>query len=110
MIESLLVHDVTVTHPVVSTDRNGARREAWSGATTSTAKGWLHQTSSSEPIEGRDGELSLWVLYLPAGTDVDAHDRVTVLGLTFEVDAPPLPAWTPRGEHHLEVRLRRMVG
>lgn len=110
MIESLLVRDVTITSPTVTTDRNGSRQETFTGATPRSAKGWLHQTSASEVIEGRDGELSMWVLYLPAGTTIGAHDRVTVSGSTFEVDAPPLPAWTPRGEHHLEVRLRRMVG
>lgn len=109
-LAALLVRPVTIVHPVVAEDRNGARQVSWSGATTTTSRGWLSQVDASEDIVHRDGELTRWVLFLPAGTDITAQDRVTIDGATFEVDAPPHPAWSPRGEHHLEVQLRRMEG
>lgn len=110
-LANLLVHDVTIRRPGTTTDRYGANVKDWSAATDTDVDGWLAQTSAAEVNDlGREGERSDWTLYVPAGTDIEAGDRVIWGGTTFEVDGPPNRAWTPRGEHHVEARLKVVVG
>lgn len=71
---------------------------------------WLEQTASEERTEDRDTQLADWLLVLPAGAVVDGNDRVQVEGKTFEVVGPPARVHTPRGEHHVEARLRSVSG
>lgn len=109
-LASLLVHDVTITTPGYDTNRYGDEEKDWTEATTTTVKGWVSQRSGIEDRDHREAQASDWVLFLHAGTTITALDRVTWSGITFEVDGPPNPAWSPRGEHHLEVPLRVVVG
>jgi head-tail adaptor len=105
---SLLIHDVTLQTPTRTENRYGdAAKTSW---TVETVKAWISQSSRTEDSEGREAAVSSWVLYVDADTTVSTDMRVVWRGLTFEVDGPPLPAWTPRGEHHQEVTLRRVVG
>lgn len=48
-------------------------------------------------------------LYVQAGTDVTAQDRVEVDGVTWEVSGPPVPAVGAAALHHLEVPLRQVA-
>jgi head-tail adaptor len=109
-LTSLLVHDVVILTAGSGTDRYGATVKDWATATSETVKGWVSQRSATEDHGNREAEVSDWVLYLHPGTDITAKNRVTWSGITFEVDGPPNPAWSPRGEHHLEVPLRVVAG
>jgi hypothetical protein len=53
-----------------------------------------------------------WTLFLPAGTQIDAGDRVIVETETFEVDGQPWPARNPRTgqESHIEATVVRTEG
>ena len=109
-LQSLLVHDVTVVTPGSTTDRYGNTVADWATSTSTTVKGWITQSSGTENEDGRDAQIGEWRLFLPAGTVVDGHARVEWGGITFEVVGPPERAWTPRGEHHVEVQLRVVEG
>lgn len=68
---------------------------------------WLSQTEATEVTDGREAVVSDWILYLPAGAEIDHDDRVEVDGVSFEVAGLPLVALSPgRGAHHVEARLR----
>ncbi len=109
---SLLVHDVTITRAGSTTDRYGDVIPDWSTASSSSVKGWVSQQSRSEVLDGREAQVSGWVAFFPAGTDVTGHDRVVWEGTTFEVAGPVNPAWSPRldGVHHVECQLSVVEG
>lgn len=56
--------------------------------------------------QGVDMLVSSWVLFLPADAVIGGRDEVEVGARAFEVDGQPVEMRTPRGPHHLEVRLR----
>jgi hypothetical protein len=107
---SLLVHDVTILTPGSDTSRYGDTVKDWSTATSTTVKGWVSQRNAAEDRDHREAQISGWVLFLHSDTTITGFDRVTWSGITFEVDGPVNPAWSPRGEHHLEVPLRVVTG
>jgi hypothetical protein len=97
--------------PALVTDRNRNQVADWANATRTRVRGWFAQLTATELIAaGRDGSLSTWALVLPAGTAVDQSYRVEVDGATYFVDGAPSRSKTPRGEHHVEARLRRITG
>jgi hypothetical protein len=107
-LANLFVHDVTLLRAEPTTDANGFTIK---GDTVETAvRGWVTQQSSTEVVDGREAQVSSWVAFLPADVDVVGVDRVTWSGVTFEVDGAPRRAWTPRGEHHVEVPLKVVDG
>lgn len=112
MIERFFVRDVTIIHPAeVAASRGAGTEWDWDNATETSVKGWLHQLAESElQTATRDAEVSTHVLRLPAGTGVQAIDRIQIDGQTFEVDGPASHAWRPGGEHHIRVPLRYVDG
>lgn len=74
--------------------------------------GELQQQRLDEPAEA--GELSdtRWVLFLPAGTDIDTGDAVIADGQIYEVIGDPWQARNPRTQlpSHVECQLRRTAG
>lgn len=102
----LMVHDVTVVHAATTNDEYGTPQKNWATATRVETKGWITQVRSDEVTPDRETQTADWVAFLPLETDVDGFDRLEWGSLTYEVDGPPLRAWTPRGEHHVEARLR----
>lgn len=109
-LAGLLVHDVTVLTPAAEADRYGGTVKRWDTATSSTVKGWVSQQSRSENLDGREAQVSGWVLFLHPDATITGKDRVVWEGITFEVDGPPNPASSPRGLHHYEVPLRVVDG
>jgi hypothetical protein len=117
-LDGLMIHDVTRAATVV--DRYGNWTKDWDAASRNEVKGWVSQVSRSEVLDGREAQVSGWVCYLPAGTDVTGLDRVEWEDATFEVDGPILPAWSPvplaaqrpriGGVHHLELALKAVTG
>ncbi len=107
-LRRLMSQPVTIRRYGTTTNRyNDAERTLLS---TAAAKAWITQQSSTDLNGERTGTSSQWVAYLPAGTTLDAGDQIEHDGDIFEVDGRPLRARTPRGEHHIEVRLIEVQG
>lgn len=71
-------------------------------------KGYLEQTQSIESLNDRDTVVTAWKVFLPAGTDIDAFDRINFNGQVFEVDGEPWSVYNPRtgAASHLEANLQ----
>lgn len=108
----MLVRPVTIMRPTEITDRYGATVPYMTTTTNTETVGWLSQTAATEPVgPGRPlVTVTVEILFLPAGTDIAAHDHVDIDGTIYEVDGTPNPAWTPHGEHHIEAKVRRVAG
>lgn len=109
-LASLLIHDITILTPLDVENRYGGTDRIWDGATETAARGWVSQRSTTEEIVGREAQVSDWVLFLHPEATITGLDRVRWGSITFEVAGEPLPAWTPRGQHHIEVPLRLVDG
>lgn len=109
-LDRLMVQAVTILTPGAGTNRYGDPSKDWATATETETRGWISQRIRSEDLDGREAQITGWVLFLPAATTITGRDRVLWDDLTFEVDGPVLPAHTPRGLHHLEVNLRAVTG
>jgi hypothetical protein len=111
-IEQFYIHPVVVLSPTLQDDRYSDTDMAdWSTPVRSgTYRGWLAQTSAVEVTDGRAATVTGWVLELPVGVPVTAHSRVEVAGTTFEVDGEPWVVSTPRGPHHVKVKLQEVAG
>jgi len=110
MIESFFVHQIDIVRPGVTTGRGSDVVKDWSASTSRRSTGWIAQATSDDVRDNRSGDESEWVLQTYATTDVRPGDRVVWGDLTFEVVGRPNPAWTPRGQHHTECRLRLVEG
>lgn len=76
------------------TGRNGDGNDVYGDARTTLVNVpvWPHDgngTSSNERTDARDQVVSGYSVLLPAGTNVDAVDRVEWRGLSFEVSGLP---------------------
>lgn len=109
-LQSLMVRDVAIIHAGARTDAYGDTQPNWSTATETTTNGWLSQQSSIEDRQNRNATSSQLILFLPTGTVITARDRVRIDGTVYELVSEPLSAWTPRGEHHLEVFVQLVTG
>lgn len=107
---TLLVHDVTILTAAEEIDRYGNTVKDWTAATSVVTKGWVSQRTQTEERERREAQVSDWILFLEPDETITGENRVSWAGITFEVDGPANPAWSPRGAHHLEVPLRVVAG
>jgi len=112
----LLNRPVTITRrtPSATEDAYGNPVDA---VVTTTTVGELQQQQRSETDQGAWGLAgdivqTVWLLVLPAGTAIDASDRVTIDGKDYEVIGDPWHARNPRTQQdaHVEVTLRRSRG
>lgn len=106
----LSVFDVDILTAGTRTDDYGDPQPDWTAPTEITVKGWWAWVASFEVLDGRDATSTTSKVYLPAGTPITARDRVRIAGRIYEVNGEPMPAWTPRGEHHIECFLSSVVG
>ncbi len=111
----MFVHLLRIERAGATTDRYGNTVKNWAAASSDELFGWVTQTGSSEIGDQREGQVSTWRAFMPAGTDIAGADRVVWVGedadTTFEVVGPPARPWAPRsGEHHVEVDLRVVEG
>lgn len=74
--------------------------------------GYLEQTDATEILVDRETYISNWLIILPAGTAVDAGDRVEALGKSFEIIGDPREVWNPRLQvvGQIELRARETSG
>lgn len=77
--------------------------------TTETVGCLLQQRTRIEQTAGGQISTETLVLFLPAGTDVDTIDYVTVDGLDYQLDGPTWEAFNPRSRSvsHIEAWVRR---
>ena len=103
----LLVHDTYIVTAVESEDDYGNVVPDWGPvAARVAAKAWITQLGTSEDRNDRQTPTAQWIAFYAAGTAVSFTNRIEWGDRAFEVDGLPLEAWTPRGEHHIEVPLR----
>jgi hypothetical protein len=72
-----------------------------------TVLGYLEQTQSVENLNDRDTIVTGWKAWLPAGTNINAFDRIGFNGQLFEVDGAPWQVFNPRvaSVSHIECNL-----
>lgn len=115
MITKYFIHDVVILRaPLVSDKYNpaGTSLRDWATATHAwTGKGWLApKGAQSENLNDREQELNFSWLYLPPAAGPVSTDRVTINGTLYQVYSDPITAYTPRGLHHYEVRVKEIYG
>lgn len=108
-LAALLNETVTLATVTLATVTSGARDSygrPGTSTTTQTVNGRLDQRQTVETVGDRDVTTTRFVLYLEPGVTVHPQDRVTVGGVTYQVDGEPWQAQGARAVHHLEVPLR----
>lgn len=111
MIDHLLTETVQLRRRAAdgARDRHGNAARTFDADVDSPAR--VERERGQDLRDGRDATLQTWRIFLPAGTDLEARDRVVVDGTVFEVDGPPERHRTPTGgEHHVEAQLRLVEG
>lgn len=112
MLSTLLNRPCTITRRTQSGDVD-AYGDAVDGTATASTVCELQQRQRSE-LPGVEVSDTTWLLILPAGTDIDTGDKVTVTdtGEAFEMVGDPWPARNPRTgvESHVEATVRRVAG
>lgn len=110
--DRLLPHTVTRVRPATGTDTYGSDLLTYTvpPASSTTMAAWLQQDNREEPLsDGRDPLVQRWLM-VTNDTDVLGYDRITFGSLTFEVEGPPEPVYTPSGFHHTECTLKVVGG
>jgi len=77
-------------------------------ASVTTIVGYLELKESVEYLADRDTIVSSWHAFLPAGTNINAFDRIVCGGQTFEVDGAPWSVYNPRAGSvsHIQCNLK----
>ncbi len=102
----LLTQTATIVRPTPTTDVYGDTTHT--GSTSTTSPCWLYVSGTDEEAGSTNAEHADARLMLPAGTDIQATDRVTVDGEEWHVIGPPVTRSRPLiGASHIEVDLRR---
>lgn len=101
-------HTVTLLRAGSKPADYGNTTEAdWSNPGSTDVPGCSVQPAPADEFTiDRDTFLTRWVVYLPAGTDVTASDRVLWQGDTYDVDGEVL-RWDFGALSHLVINLRR---
>lgn len=104
---------VTVTRPATTTDRYGDQVADWSSTTDTVVEECIVAPGpSGELADARAGVVTAITVYMPAGIDVAAHDRLVVRGAIYDVEgtpavwSSPFTSWAPG----VEVQARRVEG
>lgn len=107
----MLVHDVTIVHPAETDDNGDTVRDYGEDATRVATKGRISRRSTTEVTDGREAQVSEWVLYLAGDETIGGLDAVEWRSRHFRVDGEPYPVSGRTDEvHHWEVPLRQVVG
>lgn len=109
--DAMLPHTVTKVRPAVTTSNYGNTAYDYGVAATRTdIRAWLQQNTRAEPRpDGREALEQSWLL-MTNDPDVQGIDRIEFDALTFGVEGPPGPYYTPAGFHHTEATLRIVDG
>jgi hypothetical protein len=109
VLARLLTDQATIlTRTTGSDDPYGQRTTSWVEQPPVAAR--FQQQTSVETVDGRDTVVTGWMVVLAAGTPLGPGDRVRDQhGTVLAVDGTPARPTTPRGEHHVEARLREVT-
>lgn len=104
--------DLSVVNPGSTTDEYGNVTTSWTtGATTTTERGLIQETQSTEVTVGRDTVVTDKVVLLPVGSTVTSQSRVVANGKTYEVVGDPAVYDTGSpGVRHTEAHLVTFSG
>ena len=106
-LSRMLTQTATITDtPKGTTDDEGN----WvpGAAATSTEPCRLQDGTSLEVFEGTNSIIADGLLFLGPAAAITGRSEVTVDGKRYQVVGRPAEMRTPRGVHHLEVKLRRV--
>lgn len=82
----------------------------WTGVPSIAIDGCdVQPGSSQENLANRDTTLIQWTVFAPAGSAVQATDRITWGGDVYAVDGEP-KRWRGLGLDHDEILLKKWVG
>lgn len=114
-MSALYADAVTVVRADYVTDKYGNPTSVrdWVNATRTTVAGVSVQPDySTETTGDRNTVITGWRLFTPKGRDIDLlpTDRVEFDGMTLEVDGEVGRFRVAGRVHHVEARLRRVVG
>lgn len=102
-IETVTIQRATAT----VTGRDGTTRPDWTDVTETDVAALVAPSERGEDHgANRQATITSYDLYLPAGTDITAADRVTVRGDTFDVDGEPA-VWADSG---IVATVKRVAG
>lgn len=110
--DRLTPRTVTLVRPALVPDDYGNDKRDYSEgmATRTPIEAWMQQDDREEArSDGREAAIQLWLM-VTNHPDVARHDRVEDGALTFDVEGPPEPVYTPAGFHHTEATLRVVDG
>lgn len=84
----------------------------WSNAVVVwTGKGWLApKGSQAEVMANREETTSNSWVFTSKDCPAIFTDRIIVAGSTFQVIGNPITAYSPRGLHHLEIKVEEVTG
>ena len=106
----MLAEVVTVQTATATTDAYGNAELSWTSPRTRAIPAAINPIATTETVnEVRDATATRWLM-LTNDLTVTSANRIVWNADTFEVDGLPLILRTPRGAHHLETTLRRVVG
>lgn len=95
-------HTISRERPVMVADGRGGQEADFTNAQSVDLPGWaLDVGNTIADDQNRDGALIQWTARGPLAADVERHDRITVLGKTFQIDGAVRrqPGPTPRTSH-----------
>lgn len=104
VLTALLPHTVDVVSTAAGADDAYGNASAGT-ATRTTVRARLWQASSFEATTGRDTAAETWFGVFPAGTVINAGDRVEWDGKSFDVQGAPSKVFGATSEHHVEAEL-----
>ncbi|MGI5245421.1 hypothetical protein [Dactylosporangium sp. CA-139066] len=97
---------MVIVTPGTEADPYGGMRSSWTTATRTTVRGWLQESVAPEaPDDSRTDDASGWTLILPGNPPIDERCRVEANGETFRIVFRPRVVNSPRGVHHVEVKV-----
>lgn len=102
----LLTQQATITPRTRAEEPDAHGNRGWEDGDPQTYPALLQQLSAEEQMQDRTEQAADWRLFLPPAAVVDGDSKVVVDGKPYEVVGPPDRLRTPRGEHHVEARLR----
>lgn len=91
----LMTIAATIT-PMSVTARDETNDDVLTAGTPVATTCFLHQTGANERTAGVNTQEQTFTIYLPPGVSIDANDRITADGNTFEVIGPPARWNNPR--------------
>jgi hypothetical protein len=113
MIWQLLNQPLIRIRAPVTADRYGGQVRDWSAATRTTLYGRLEteERRAEEHNADRTQLTARGVAFFPAGSDILGTDRLEDgAGVRYEIIGQISTQSTPRGPHHLEVRVTAVTG